>query len=187
MEKLLNGQDVAYDVLHIGYKNGNNIIFGRHDLLSSPMKAHSTSNTKVNPMTCDLGIYLDGTFFESLSQDFQDNIADYEYMSCVGGDDPALRTSKIWLPLGYNVMGEMGSFDAKEVTVGGAAQFSYFAVLAHKIKSMEYWTWSGLLFTDSYSTKHYRYCTITTAGSITNNQDYNTSHGVLPCFMIDDQ
>lgn len=174
----------AYDVLEIGYNGGNNIIFGRHDLLSNDMAMISETASLFFTQT-DVSSYLNGAFYNSLNNDFKDNISDYEFKTAKSNaqsNSPVyLQTAKIWLPSEVNVMGTTHLSALEEVSVGGATQFSYFAVLANRIKSKSWWTASGYKGSSSNS-----FTCIDVTGNSTSKVQTG-AYSVAPCFMIDDQ
>ena len=181
-----NETEVRFDVLEIDYrmgKYGRNIIFGRHDLLTS-MQMQTTNTNAGGYGNTLVARYLDGEYYDNLDSDLQSVIKLYDFQASQGSQTSALKNEehKVWLPVEFNIFGGTTYAAATERTGGNAEQFSFFATAQNRIKNLNgavasWWEASP------YVSNSTNFCYVGTTGG-PNNNGASASLGVLPCFMI---
>ena len=179
----------VFVVLHIDYKiatYGRNVLFGRKNCLPDTRQMNSTATNVGGFNASALCDYLNNEYYESLPADMKPFISTFTYQGGVGNGVDAVQneTHKIWLPLEYNISGEIDNSSPTELSLGNAQQFTYFKTMTNRVKTLgdagEAYYWWVASPSQAYADK---FCNVDISGVITINNAHITI-GVLPCFAI---
>ena len=185
-----NGVNVKYDILHVNYKKeefGANVILGRHDALPVAKYMNKRGVNTGGFGASEVCKYLNNEFITTLPDDLQASISTFKFSAGVGNGQNAVREEehKIWLPVEYNVFGEIKYSVAAEHS--GAVlplQFSYFSA-ANRGQFVKCLGDSGAItdwwLASPFSTNGF--CYVTKSGGA-HRVDARYERGVVPCFMI---
>lgn len=186
VETLNTGEQLVYRIAAIDHDADHQLIFETRYCMETARQMNPTDTNAGGWNACTLREWLNGSFYNSLSEELKSVITERTFKSSIGSQQTALQsaTDKIWLPREWEIFGTTTYAAATEHSQGGAAQFPIYAVAANRVKTFgknggsAHWWLSSPSASNSTS-----FCHVYTSGGA---GSYDASHarGVVPCFQI---
>jgi len=188
-----NGESALFDILHINYQKetfGANVILGRHNALATSKRMHNTTTTGTAGFSgMELSSWLNNDYYDGLDANLKAAIKNFTYYGSKGNkvNQTVTITQKIWLPLEWNVFGEIrNSMSCEHSGEISPVQFDAFRSNAHgeriktfgsSNKTCSWW------LSSPYNNSTSGYCAISQTG-ISEHIGVTSHTGCTPCFMV---